>query len=116
MAQKLEDRGLSDSDLVGFCSENYVSDIARLTNDVSDFARERERLEQRVRYHRDALEALPVAVYLTDAAGKISYYNQAAAELAGRRPVLGADEWCVSWRLFWPDGSPMPHDAVSDGR
>ena len=111
MAQKLEERGLSDSDQVGFCSENHVSDVARLTNDVSDFARERERLEQRVRYHRDALEALPVAVYLTDAAGKINYYNQAAAELAGRRPVLGADEWCVSWRLFWPDGSPMPHDA-----
>jgi len=27
------------------------------------------------------LDALPVAVYTTDAVGKITYYNQAAAEL-----------------------------------
>jgi len=110
VAQKLEDRSRSQSDEVGFCSENYSSGIPPLTNDISAFTRERERLEQRVRYHRDALEALPVAVYLTDAVGKISYYNQAAADLAGRRPVLGTDEWCVSWRLFRLDGTPMPHD------
>ena len=46
----------------------------------------------------------PVAIYTTDAGGKITYYNQAAADFAGRRPKLGSDEWCVAWRLFWPDG------------
>jgi PAS domain S-box-containing protein len=56
------------------------------------------------------LEALPAAVYTTDAAGRITFYNQAAADLWGCRPELGKSEWCGSWRLFWPDGRPMPHD------
>jgi len=24
--------------------------------------------------------------------------------------VLGSDEWCVTWKLFMPDGTPLPHD------
>lgn len=59
---------------------------------------------------RMALDALPAAIYLTDADGKIVYFNGAAAELWGQRPVLGASSWCGSWRLFWPDGRPMAHD------
>jgi PAS domain S-box-containing protein len=102
---------LKELDQAEFCKVNYVADIARLTSDISEAACERERLQQRDRYLRDALEALPVAIYLTDAAGKIVFSNQAAADLAGRRPVIGTDEWCVSWRLFSPDGAPLPHDA-----
>ena len=56
------------------------------------------------------LEALPVPVYMTDADGRITFYNEAAAELWGHRPQLGSDKWCGSWRLFWPDGRPLPHD------
>jgi PAS domain S-box-containing protein len=56
------------------------------------------------------LEALPVAVYTTDAEGRITYFNQAAADLWGHRPQLGSDQWCGSWRLYWPDGRPLPHD------
>ncbi|MGE6531575.1 PAS domain-containing sensor histidine kinase [Pseudomonas sp. NPDC077382] len=63
--------------------------------------------EQRL---RDLLEALPTAVYTTDANGKVSYFNQACVELAGRVPVIGSDEWCVTWRLYWPDGTPMGHE------
>jgi PAS domain S-box-containing protein len=70
----------------------------------------------------EILEALPVAVYLTDAEGHITFYNQAAAELWGHRPKLGTDSWCGSWRLYWPDGRPMAHDecpmaiAIKEGR
>ncbi|WP_048708029.1 sensor histidine kinase [Microvirga massiliensis] len=56
------------------------------------------------------LEALPAAVYTTDAAGRITFYNQAAVDLWGCRPEIGKSEWCGSWRLYWPDGRPMPHD------
>src|SRR6185312_5130078 len=56
------------------------------------------------------LDVLPAAIYVTDAAGRITYYNQAAVDLAGRSPELGTDEWCVSWRLYSLDGSPLPHD------
>jgi len=69
----------------------------------------------------DLLKHLPVAVYTTDAQGRITFFNRAAEELAGRTPVLG-DMWCVCWRLLWPDGSPLPHDqcpmaiALHEGR
>jgi PAS domain S-box-containing protein len=56
------------------------------------------------------LQALPVAVYTTDAAGHITFYNEAAAELWGVHPELGKSEFCGSWKLFWPDGTPLPHD------
>ena len=65
---------------------------------------------ERERQFRELLEALPAAIYTTDASGRITYYNQAAVDLSGNRPKLGSDEWCVSWRLYWPDGRPMPHD------
>jgi PAS domain S-box-containing protein len=58
---------------------------------------------------RQLLNALRAAVYTTDAAGRISFYNEAAAELWGCRPELGRSEWCGSWRLSWPDGTPLPH-------
>ena len=58
----------------------------------------------------ELLDALPAAIYTTDAEGKITYYNQAAADLWGHRPELGSSQWCGSWRLFWPDGRPLPHD------
>jgi PAS domain S-box-containing protein len=58
----------------------------------------------------ELLKALPVAVYTTDAEGRITFFNQAAADLWGHRPELGSDRWCGSWRLFWPDGRPMAHD------
>ena len=57
----------------------------------------------------DVIRALPAAIYTTDAAGRITFYNEAAAELWGCRPELGKSEFCGSWKLYWPDGRPMPH-------
>ena len=59
---------------------------------------------------RELLDALPAAIYTTDAAGRLTYYNAAAVQLAGRTPEIGSDEWCVTWRLYWPDGTPLPHN------
>jgi PAS domain S-box-containing protein len=56
------------------------------------------------------LQAMPIAVYTTDEAGRITFYNEAAVQLWGHRPKLGEDRWCGSWRLYWPDGTPLPHD------
>jgi PAS domain S-box-containing protein len=75
---------------------------------------ERKRVEDELRdsesRHRQLIEGLCVPVYTTDASGRITLYNDAAAEFWGRRPGLDKDEWCGSLRLFWPDGRPMPHD------
>jgi PAS domain S-box-containing protein len=71
--------------------------------------------------YRQFLEALGVAVYTTDAQGRITFFNEAAAAFWGRRPEIG-EEWCGSWKLFWPDGRPMNHDecpmaiALKQGR
>ena len=65
---------------------------------------------ERERRFRELLDALPAAVYTTDAAGRITYYNEAAVTFWGHRPALGTSEWCGSWKLFWPDGTPLPHD------
>jgi PAS domain S-box-containing protein len=59
--------------------------------------------------YREFLNALGVAVYTTDADGRITFYNEAAATFWGRRPELG-EEWCGSLRLFWSDGRAMRHD------
>ncbi len=59
---------------------------------------------------RQILEALPAAVYTTDAEGIITFYNRACVALSGREPVVGRDKWCVTWKLYWPDGRPLPHD------
>jgi len=73
-------------------------------------------------FFHELLNVLPAAIYVTDAAGRLTYYNEAAAALWGWRPELGATEWCGSWRLFWPDGRAMQHGecpmaiAVKQGR
>jgi PAS domain S-box-containing protein len=71
---------------------------------------EQDLLSERERRFRELLDALPAAVYTTDAAGRITYYNDSAAEMWGHRPPLGSSEWCGSWKLFREDGTPLPHD------
>jgi PAS domain S-box-containing protein len=60
--------------------------------------------------HQEAIEALPAAVYMTDAEGRITFYNEAAAALWGCRPELGDSKFCGSWKLYRPDGTLLPHD------
>jgi PAS domain S-box-containing protein len=59
--------------------------------------------------YRAFLDAVSIAIYTTDAEGRITFFNEAAVELWGRRPELG-EEWCGSLRLFHLDGRPMRHD------
>ena len=74
------------------------------------------------RRFRALLDALPAAVYTIDIGGRITFFNEAAAELWGHRPELGTSEWCGSWQLLHPDGKPMRHDecpmaiALREGR
>jgi PAS domain S-box-containing protein len=71
---------------------------------------------------RQLIDALPAAIYVTDSKGYITYFNDAATALWGRRPALHSDQWCGSWRLYRLDGAPMPHDqcpmamALKQGR
>jgi len=56
------------------------------------------------------LTNLPAPIYTTDAEGWVTFYNKACIDFAGRTPTLGADRWCVTWKLYGEDGSFLPHE------
>lgn len=57
-----------------------------------------------------ALDRLPVPIYVTDADGLVTSWNQPCVELAGRVPRRGQDRWCVTWQLYTTAGDRLPHD------
>jgi PAS domain S-box-containing protein len=75
----------------------------RVQERTAELALSEERYKQVVRN-------LPVAIYTTDANGRITLFNDAAVELWGRTPEIGKDLWCGSHRIFRPDGNPMALD------
>lgn len=90
----------------GGSTTRFIGTIA----DVTRREQENEAHRKHERQYRHLIELLPAAVYTTDADGRITHYNQAASDLWGCHPTIGSDQWCGSWRLYWPDGSPMSHD------
>jgi PAS domain S-box-containing protein len=95
---------------------------SKIARDISERKEAQRKLLESEQHLQELLAAIPAAIYTTDANGKITYFNEAAVELAGRTPSLGSDEWCVTWKLYNPDGSPLPHDqcpmavALREGR
>jgi len=95
---------------------------SKIVRDISERKEAEAKLLDSERRLKELLAAIPAAIYTTDAQGRVTYYNELAVELAGRTPALGRDEWCVTWKLFRPDGTPMPHDqcpmavALREGR
>jgi PAS domain S-box-containing protein len=102
--------------------EGRIIGASKIARDITHRKEVEAKLQDSERQLRELLTAIPAAIYTTDASGKITYFNEAAVELAGRTPTLGSDEWCVTWKLYWPDGTPLPHDqcpmavALREGR
>ncbi|MFB6460831.1 sensor histidine kinase [Bradyrhizobium tunisiense] len=90
-------------DLLGQSDEARIGEIARQAASRNAANADSERR------FRDLLQALPAAIYTTDAEGRITFFNQACIDFAGRTPKIG-EMWCVTWRLYLPDGTPLPHD------
>src|SRR5690242_5765429 len=88
----------------------------------SSLAQFSEALNERLGGLKAILDAIPAAVYTTDAEGRLTGFNEAAVRFSGRVPRLGSDSWCVTWKLYRPDGTPLPHDqcpmavALKEGR
>jgi two-component system CheB/CheR fusion protein len=90
--------------------------------DITQRKRAEQKLRDSERRFREMTDSLPTAIYTTDAQGRLTHFNPACIELSGRMPALGSDHWCVTWKLYHPDGTPMPHDecpmavALKEGR
>jgi PAS domain S-box-containing protein len=95
---------------------------SKIARDISERKEVQQKLQDSEQRLQQLIAAIPAAIYTTDAEGKITYFNEAAVDLAGRAPTLGTDEWCVTWKLYHPDGTPLPHDecpmavALKEGR
>ena len=78
--------------------------------DITDRKQDQEALQLSQHRYRELIHSLPAAVYTCDAQGRIQLYNQAAVILWGREPEIGKDLWCGSWKIYRPDGTPLPLD------
>jgi PAS domain S-box-containing protein len=66
-----------------------------------------QRLQKSERESRELLGGLPAAIYVTDAAGRVTYCNQSAVDLWGVKPKLREDRWCDLARYYHADGTSM---------
>ena len=81
-----------------------------VTRDITKDRIAEDGLRKRERAFRELLEALPGAVYTTDARGRVTFFNRAAVDIWGSRPRLGYTQWGGAWPLFHLDGTPMPDE------
>ena len=53
------------------------------------------------------LDQIPEAVFTIGVDGRITYFNQACVDLAGRTPLIGRDSWCAMWKIYDENGAEV---------
>lgn len=66
--------------------------------------RQQAGLERSDRFHRELIDALPVAVFMLDADARLVMFNAEAKAITGRDPELGVPFGGSGAQLLWPDG------------
>ena len=84
---------------------------SQVTNDHG-----RSLLKECVKRHAKEVPSNSPAIYICDRDGYIKYYNNAAVALWGRKPEIGKDLWCGSWKIFTPDGVPTSFEECPMAR
>jgi PAS domain S-box-containing protein len=93
-----------------------------VTRDITEGKHAEAKLQESERALRDLLGALPAAIYVTDATGRITYCNEAAINLWGASPKLGEHRWSDVSRFYHVGGTPMAQEdcpteiALTQGR
>jgi PAS domain S-box-containing protein len=88
-------------------ADGRPAQLLGVTRDITEQKHAETRLREREQASRELLGALPAAIYVTDAAGRITYCNEAAINLWGATPKLGEDKWSSFSRFYHANGTPM---------
>ncbi|HEY4415843.1 MAG TPA: response regulator [Verrucomicrobiae bacterium] len=83
---------------------------AKLIQSNEDLRASNLAVQQSEQRYRQLISNLPAAVYTTDAAGRVTLFNEAAANLWGGTLEVGKDLWAGSYRMFRPEGTDLPPD------
>ena len=81
-----------------------------ITRDVTRQIAAEQKLRAAEKWYRELIEALPVAVYTTDAEGRVTLYNQEAAKFAGQARPIGNGPMVRYHRLYNSDGTLLPYE------
>jgi PAS domain S-box-containing protein len=93
--------------------EGRVIGASKIARDISERKHAAAALSESEARFQKLTELLPVGVYTCEApSGRITYFNQKAAELWGRTPDLGQphERYCGSLRILTPSGARVKHD------
>jgi PAS domain S-box-containing protein len=90
--------------------QGKIIGASKIARDITERKLSEAKVRNSERQLQELIAAIPAAIYTTDAQGKITFFNQAAVELAGRPPTIGSDDWCMTWKLYHPNGTPLPYD------
>ncbi len=90
-----------------------IEGVAIISIEVTPQAVFNQKIKESREKYFQLLQNLPVAVYTCDADGFITYYNDAAVELWGRKPELGIEKWGGSWKSFRTDGSLIQKEDLA---
>jgi len=102
--------------------DGSVNGIMCTVNNVTHRVAAREAEKAAQKKQANLIQTLPVAMYTIDAEGYIDLYNEAAEVLWGRKPEVGKERWCGSYKLSTLDGIPIAHEnspmamAFKEGR
>ncbi|MDQ3845477.1 MAG: ATP-binding protein [Bacteroidota bacterium] len=77
----------------------------------TEYVMTQPQISQSEYYYKQLIQELSAAIYTCDKQGHILFYNKAAIDLWGRKPEIGKDLWCGSWKIYQPDGAPLSLDA-----
>ena len=93
-----------------YFENGQVEGVIVFAYNVSEQVNSHNKVKASEEKYKKLIFGLPCAVYNCDADGYIQLYNEAAVKLWGREPETGKDLWCGSWKIYKPDGTPLPLD------
>ncbi|PYI92942.1 MAG: histidine kinase [Verrucomicrobia bacterium] len=97
-------------------SEDRIAGVVATFIDISRRKIAEEEVRAGAMRYRTLFELVPVAVYMTDADGVMQEYNQRAVEMWGRTPNRNDEKFCGSFKIYYPDGTFMPHEQCPMAR